>query len=244
MLPKKKQIISDRMIALITMIIAAIALVVSLCAMSTSNKLAINNSALNFTYENINIIEPDPEQGIPVNTHDIYANQGTMELCIDIKVISGQIESLYLVQKRNGKFIFSLLNNEGIQDHFSGTKRYSLNIFLEMEKKAEDGNMPVGMGQLYILSVDINGNINIDTIQIVGHIYQEFKNDKVMVYGIDAKYTFRYLKNNKLITLNGQDDIEEGWVNMSDKYLDIIGNTDVNGIEEDITMIKERYSKY
>ena len=244
LLPKKKQIISDRMIALITMIIAAIALVVSLYAMYTSNKLSTNNSALNFTYENITIKEPDPEQGIAVNTHDIYANQGTMELSIDINVISGQIESLYLVQKQNDEFIFSLLNNEGIQDHFSGTERYSLNIFLDMEKKAEYENIPIGTGQLYILSVDINGKISIDTIQIIGQIYQEFKNNTVMIYGVDAKYTFRYLKNNKLITLNGQDDFEDGWVNLSDKYLDIIGETDIKGIEEDITLIKEKYSKY
>lgn len=167
-----------------------------------------------------------------------------MELCIDIKVISGQIESLYLVQKRNGKFIFYLLNNEGIQDHFSGTKRYSLKMFLDMEKMAEYENMPIGMGQIYILSVDINGKIKIDTIQIIGHIFQEFKNNKITIYGTDGKYTFRYLKNNKLITLKEKDDVDEGWVNLSNKYLDIMEETDLNKIEKDIVMIKEEYSKY
>ncbi len=105
LLSKKKQIISDRMIALITMIIAAIALVVSLRAMSTSNKLATNNSALNFTYENIYT------KSIIDDTFTITAGidkdtKGVLTIYIDTKVISGQIRSLYIISKKNDEFMF------------------------------------------------------------------------------------------------------------------------------------------
>lgn len=124
------------MLSVFSLVLAFISLLVAGYATYSSNKLAINNSALNFIYENINIEGMDPAEGIKVSVKDIgVQSQGGFKLYIDTKVISGQIESLYLVQKQNDEFIFTLLNNEGIQDKFSGIKKYNAEIFLEMEKK-------------------------------------------------------------------------------------------------------------
>lgn len=101
------------------------------------------------------------------------------------------------------------------------------------------------MSQLYILSVDINGKINIDTIQIIGPIIKELNNKTLKVYGVTPDYTFRYLKNNKLITLNHDKNFDEGWINLTDKYINLIEEeTSIKNIEEDVSKIKEKYSKY
>lgn len=235
-------------------------LVVSFIAMYTSYKISTNNSALNFTYENIEILgidEGKSEKKVVITGKDLLSGSPTLgntEICIDTKVITGQIDSIYLIQKRNNHFIFSLLNNE-IQDKSSGTKKYKSKIFFEMDKlteyKENNGHkeLPIGMAQMYILSVDINKKINIDVIQIIGQIAVDIVDKHITIYSPGEDYAFRYLKNNKLVTFYNYDiadnnDINEGWVNLTDKYLDITPETDIKVIEEDIAAIKDLYSKF
>lgn len=50
-----KEKIFNGLIAILTVIIAVISLLVAFLAMYTNNRLAINNSALNFSYDNFEI---------------------------------------------------------------------------------------------------------------------------------------------------------------------------------------------
>lgn len=116
-----------------------------------------------------------------------------------------------------------------------------------MEKIAEDKNGDIGKANLYILSEDINGQVGIDAIQIVGPIILEYNEETDYTIKVDfenPEYSFRYLKNNKLITLCDKKDDNEEWINVSDRYLEFIKETDIQEIEKDINMIKERYSRY
>lgn len=243
--PPNRKIISDRLLSVLTLVVAVISLLVACYATYTSNKLSINNSALNFTYKNIGLESIYGEKFI-LNVGNDIGTQGAIKINIETSVISGQIKSLYLVRKQNEEFRFILLNNEGIQDKFSGIGKYTVNTFIDIEKKIEYENKDIGIANMYILSEDINGQIEVDTIQIVGSIVMEY-DDENHCYNVNfnnVDYSFRYLKNNKLITLHGKDDVKDGWVNLSDKDLDIIEEIDIKKIEEDIAMIKEKYAKY
>lgn len=171
-----------------------------------------------------------------ISVGEDIGTQSVMKIHIDTKVISGQIKSLYVIQKRNNEYNFILLNNGEVQDKFSGVKKYKTNLLIDMEQKTDYDSNNIGIGQLYILSEDLNGKIEIDVIQIIGSI-NWIRNDELN-YTINVdfnnpEYTFRYLKNNYLVTLNNNN---EGWVNLSNKYLDIVEKADVKRIEEDISM--------
>lgn len=238
-------------INILTLMVSIATLFVSFMAMYTSNKISTNNSALNFTYENIDVIGMDATKDLTFKGFEIISSPylGGGEIQIDIKVLSGQIKSLYLVEKRDNDFIFYLLNDK-VQDKFSKIKRYKTKKFFGMNKIAEyktdneHDPLLIGVAQLYILSVDANDKINIDTIQVIGTIITKLENKEIMIYGADFEYTFRYLKNNKLITLNDINNIDEGWVNLSNKYLDLVKETNFTDIEDDIAMIKEKFSRY
>ncbi len=136
------------------------------------------------------------------------------------------------------------MNNEGIQDKYSGIKKYSKQILFDMDKIDED----IGRANFYILSEDINGQVDIDAIQIVGPIISEYdeetNNHQIKVDFKNPDYMFRYLKNNQLITLNDKNYANNGWVNLSDRYLKYVEETNIQEIEKDITMIREKYSKF
>lgn len=228
--------------------VAFATLVVSFIAMYTSYKISTNNSALNFTYENIDIEPFIGEEGFFFNVGTDVGYHGLIKINIKTKVISGQIKSLYLIQKVNHEFQFKLLNNEKIQDKFSGTEKYSEKVHIDMKKETENQKVNIGKGQLYILSEDQNGKIDIDVIQLIGPINIEYDDDssdyRLCVDFDNPDYTFLYLKNSKLITLSNNTESEEEWVNLSNRYSEYIKETNIDEIEQDIAIIKERYSRY
>lgn len=249
-LPKKKYTIAD----VLPIVIALFSFFIACYSVYSSNKLSINNSSLNFVYKKIDIITPKEKVPIHVAPGD-KNDQGAMDICVSTEVISGQIASLYLIQKQNDNFVFTLLN-EDVQDKYSKIKEYNAEIFLDLKEKGQYKDKPIGEGILYILSEDIHGKIDIDVIQIIGFIVKKYTVDEsgeitVMVYQPSEDYSFRYLKNNKLVTLDDKyeinDNIDDNWINLSDTYLDIIENlkeTDFKTIKEDISAIREKYSDY
>lgn len=243
-IPKKKNIVSDKILTLLTVLISFISLIVAAIAAYSSNKLAINNSALIFSFENIDIKTINGKDGIKVNVGKNADTQGCAKIYIDVKVKSGQIASLYLIQEQNGEFIFNLLNDKEIQDKSSGIKSYSVAAYFDMEEKETTSNILFGMAQFYILSEDMNGKISIDVIQISGPIIKKSNGNTILVNLIDTEYSFRYLKNNKLVTLYNNDNINEEWVNLTDLYPDAPKETNIEKIKNDIAIIKEMYSTF
>lgn len=241
----KKSIISVNALTLLTVIISFMSLIVACFAMYSSNKLAINNSSLIFTIENIYIRTLSGKDGLLVNVGENGIAQGGAKIYIDIKVESGQIASLYLVQEQDCKFIFSLLNEKGIQDKSSGIRSYCVDTYFDMEEKESIDDSLFGTSQLYILSEDINGKISIDVIQVNGPIIKKRTDDNnIVVNLIETEYSFRYLKNNKLITLYNKDSIDEEWVNLTDLYPNVPKETNIEKIENDFAIIKEMYAAF
>lgn len=221
-----------------------ISLLVAVVALYTSYEIGINNSALNFTYKTVDIKKVSFKDRVEFEVREEEIIRGGAKIDLKVDVISGQISSLYLIYKKNGKFVFELLNNGEIQDKRSGDKSYKTDSYFDMEKRAEINGVQMGMGQLYILSENLNGQVSIDTIQITGPIIQETIGDIQQVYDNDIEYGFRYLKNNKLITLSDNNNEDEGWVNLTDSYPDVLKETNIEKIEDDIAIIKEKYSRY
>ena len=224
---------------------AIISLIVAIKAFESSKKIGINNSALSFSYQSVNIEKLTTKEGIEIVIGGSKRTRGGAKLKIDVKVESGQMASLYLIEKNGEKLEFELLNSENIQNRFSGIKTYEVNAYFDMEKKEKIKNIKMGMGQLYVLAEDLNGQVYIDVIQIIGPIIQESDEMNIaQVYDNYAEYSFRYLKNNKLITLNENDDFDKEWVELTDTYPESLKETNIEKIEEDISMIREKYSKY
>lgn len=225
--------------------VAIISLIVAIKAFESSKKIGINNSALSFSYQSVNIEKLTTKEGIEIVIGGSKRTRGGAKLKIDVKVESGQMASLYLIEKNGEKLEFELLNSENIQNRFSGIKTYEVNAYFDMEKKEKIKNIKMGMGQLYVLAENLNGQVYIDVIQIIGPIIQESDEmNTAQVYDNYAEYSFRYLKNNKLITLNENDDFDKEWVELTDTYPESLKETNIEKIEEDISMIREKYSKY
>lgn len=153
-----------------SLIVAIISLIVAIKAFESSEKIGINNSALSFSYQSVNIEKVTTKEGIEIVIGGSKRTRGGAKLKIDVKVESGQMASLYLIEKNGENFEFELLNSENIQNRFSGTKTYEVNAYFDMEKREEIKNIKMGMGQLYVLAEDLNGQVYIDVIQIIGPI--------------------------------------------------------------------------
>ncbi|MFR6561078.1 MAG: hypothetical protein ACLUR5_03040 [Eubacterium ventriosum] len=78
-----------------------------------------------------------------------------------------------MIEKNGEKLEFELLNSENIQNRFSGIKTYEAMHTLIWKRKEKSKNIKMGMGQLYVLAEDLNGQVYIDVIQIIGPIIQE-----------------------------------------------------------------------
>lgn len=170
--------------------------------------------------------------------------QGGAEISIDVKVISGQIASLYLIQKHKGEFVFTLLNDGEIQEKGSKIKTYETDLYFDMQKKGEFESILIGSGRVYMLSEDMNGQVYIDAIQIVGPILEDSSNGNVNIYDLGADYEFNYLKNSKLVTIHDDSSIGEGWVSYKDIYPSSYKTISVEELEHDFETIKEIYSRY
>lgn len=225
-------------------LINIISISVAVVALYTSNKIAINSSALNFTYKNVDIEKVSFKEPVEIEVGKNGVVKGGAKIDFGVDVISGQISSLYLIYKKDGEFVFELLNNGEIQNKSSGVKSYNAEVYFDMEKRVDINGIPMGFGQLYVLSEDLNGQVNIDIIQIVGPVINEEVNGVQELYDNNAEYGFRYIKNNRLITLYDNTNADDEWINLTDSYPDVLKETDVEKIEEDIEKIREKYSKY
>lgn len=184
------------------------------------------------------------KEGIMFEVSDETIVQGGAEITIDVKVNSGQIVSLYLVQKHKGEFVFTLLNDGAIQDKGSKTKSYETDLYFDMQKKEEIDNILIGSGRVYMLSEDINGQIYIDAIQIVGPILEESVNGNVKIYDAGADYEFSFIKNNQFVTIQDDHNIGGGWVSYKNMYPSRLKTIDIEELEHDLATIKEIYSRY
>ncbi len=92
--------------------------------MNRVKKIGINNSALSFfSYQSVNIEKlTTKKEGIEIVIGGSKRTRGGAKLKIDVKVESGQMASLYLIEKNGEKLEFELLNSENIQNRFSGIK--------------------------------------------------------------------------------------------------------------------------
>jgi len=115
--------------------VAIISLIVAIKAFESSKKIGINNSALSFSYQSVNIEKLTTKEGIEIVIGGSKRTRGGAKLKIDVKVESGQMASLYLIEKNGEKLEFELLNSENIQNRFSGIKTYEVNAYFDMEKK-------------------------------------------------------------------------------------------------------------
>ncbi len=234
----------DRMAIYLPIIISLISLWVAWLAMYTSNALAINNSALNFSYEQFSVKPKDIKEGIEFEVSEETITQGSLKIRIDVKVISGQIASLYLIQNHKEEFVFTLLNDGEIQNKSSKVKSYETDMNFDMQVKGEYEGTLIGSGWVYVLSEDMSGQVFIDAIQIVGPVFEESANGKTNLYVSDADYEFNYIKNNKLVTIHDDCSIGEGWISYRNVYPSEFKTINVEELEHDLETIKEIYSRY
>lgn len=234
----------DRMATCLPIIISLISLWVAWYAMYTNNALAINNSALNFSYEQFKVEQKDIKEGIEFEVRDEIIIQGSLKIRIDVKVISGQIASLYLIHKDKGEYIFTLLNDGEIQNKSSKVKSYETDMNFDMQKKGEYEDKSIGAGWVYVLSEDMNGQVFIDAIQIVGPIFEDGENGQINIIVSDADFEFNYMKNNKLVTIHDDCSIGEGWISYRNVYPSEFKTINVEELEHDLETIKEIYSRY
>lgn len=178
---------------LISLLLAAIALVLSSVISFRANNISIYAAPLNYTYETLKFTSARPGGEFTVAEEGITNQNYSVGVNLPFTLSSGQINSIYVCTVYGNQVDnFMLLNEKPLKARNS----FQLEFSIAINAQDADGWTEI---PLYFLVVDNQGQIYIDFYQFVCKDVLA-QNDSGFSINLNPQYAYRVIKYNQIIS--------------------------------------------